>query len=898
MKAALMTIVLVLVMAGGVMADEPFTAEPTAAIEDGRVTITFAVPEPIDVEVSILDGEGKVVRNLAAGYIGGQTPPPAPLQRGLRQTLQWDGLNDAGEPAVGGPFRARVRTGLSPQFDRFIGDAPANQGGAVGLGVNPEGNLFVISRWSAPNQHYPGMEIKSFDRDGRYLRQIMPYSAQLPEEKRSGVQWIETKDGDKVPLVYHGNNHSIYPQAGATTRQSIVFRADGKMATTNAPMGDGPYGFGNADRRVVVFGPDSSVEDDYLGPRIARREWGGGGYITLALSPDGETIYAAGYRRRNVPVPAVTRTTWDAEGEPEVFLGNADEPGAEPAGLVEPRGLAVDSDGNLYIADNAAGRIAVFSPEGELVNELAIDHPDTVAVHRETGAVYVLTIRPDPDRNHSGRWTQGHNWNAGKRLLKFENIEAEEPMATMDIPTSPVKTYFVLDDSQEDETVLWLADYSWGDRGRVKRFVDRGDSFGPMEEAIRDRLPDGRVPVGYLNITVDPHSEEVWVGRYEGAHSWQGEPSARRFCGRTGQFHELVTFRTRLTRPAWGEIQFSACGQYILHQGTWPELYRFDRRGNPAPWPGRDQADNENEWAPNQVAGELAQGFMNPRGLDAAPDGGFYILHHASGRAFRDGRVSRIGPDGTVVSTDIVHTDVPVGGMRVGRDGSVYVGVHMKPAGQQVPDWFDIFPGGHLLPQRVPDTPAGWGTEPGQLPPEVAMWYAEQYGMLVRFKPEGGKIVFDENGQYFAPQIGGERGGWAPGWRDAPGVLRAEGTDLMWYGLSPIPSRRGTSAALGGPRCNCQTPRFDLDGQERIYVPDPFRFSIAVLDKAGNLITRFGQYGNQDDEGDGSYIPFGWPYVAATSNEAIYVGDLVNSRIVRVTLDATNEAELDLPEVE
>ncbi|MFW6158030.1 MAG: SMP-30/gluconolactonase/LRE family protein, partial [Planctomycetota bacterium] len=750
------------------MGEVAFTTEPQAAVVGGRVTVTFAVSEPTDVEVTILDSDGAAVRHLAAGVIGGPNPPREPLQRGLRQTIQWDGRDDNGQPAQNGPFTARVRTGLTPQFDRFVGDSPHSQGSPVGLGTDKDGNLFVISRWSAPNGHYPGMEIKSFDREGNYIRQIMPYSGQLEEERRSGVQWIKTKDDDEVPLVYHGNNHSIYPQSGSTSRQSIVVRPDGKMVTTNAPMGDAPYGFGSANRRLIVLGSDSSVEDDYLGPLIVRREWGGGGYISLALSPDGETIYAAGHRRGGAPVPAVLRTTWDAEGEPEVFLGTPDEAGGEPAGLVEPRGLAVDNEGNLYVADNAAGRIAVFSPEGELVNQLAVDHPDTVAVHRETGAIYVLTIRPDPDRNRSQRWSQGHNWRAGKRVLKFKSIEAKAPAAALDLPDSPARTILCLDDSEE-QAVLWLGQHSWGD-SQVKRFVDRGDSFGPLEEAIRARVPGRAVGVGYIDIAVDPLNKELLVGKL----------AAKRYDARTGEYLGRVRFtdHRRMTRPQWGELAFAADGQTILHQTAMERLFRFDRDGNPVEWP----AYPDNDRLPHEVIGDLPQGFMHSRGLDAAPDGGFYVLHHKNHRSWRDGRVSRVGPDGRVVQENIIETDVAVGGVRVDRSGNIYVGVHVKPAERLVPEWFGIFPYGHLLPARAPDTPAGWGTEPGQLPPEVAPWYVEQYGSLVKFRPDGGRVVFDENGDYFAPNIGGERGSWAPNWRSAPGVLKAEGVDWMWYG--------------------------------------------------------------------------------------------------------------------
>ncbi len=860
---------------------------PVAAKTEAGVEIAFRAAEATDVEVAILNAQGQVVRHLVAGRLNGPKPPPTPLRPGLEQTVVWDGRDDDGQPATGGPFRARVRTGLRPVFDRFIADTRENQGAVRALGCDEQGRLLVLSTWSAPNGHYPGAEIKRFDRDGRYLNQVAPFRAGLPPDRLAGVEWITPADGGMpVPVVHHGGNHSVIPVFGGA-RQPLLTRPDGKLLLVNSTMGDGPHGFRSSERRILVLDPDGGLGEDWRGPLVARAEWGGGGYIAPALAPDGKTIYLSGYRQRGVPVPVVTRTAWGAEGEPEIFLGEANKPGAEPAGLVEPRGLATDAEGRLYVCDNAAGHVAIFSPDGKRVGQIPVEHPDMVAVHRRTGAVYVLTVRPDPKRNHGRNWGQGHNWSQGKRLLKFDSREATEPSASLDLPTSPARTLFALDDASE-ETALWIGSVAWGNR-EIMRVADEGTAFGEPSYPIRDRVPESALRTGYVAITVDPHTEEVWASRQE-AHSWQGSPSARRFDGRTGEFLGRVTLARKITRPAWGEIEFAHDGKTVLHQTTYGELpVRFDRKGQPAPWPGRekDQAAVLGEKA------QLAQGFMHPRGLTPARDGGFYVAHHRTYRSFNNGRVSRVGPDGAIAEENLVHADVPIGGVRVGREGHIYAGVHLKPAKQFLPDWFSIFPDGHLLP--VPEPPANWGSEPGQIPPEPASWYVEQYGAVVKFKPQGGRLTFAENGPWFAPNLGGERDGWTPEWRTGKGSVAAEGKEWLWYGLAPIPSRRGTSRRLGGPRCNCQTARFDLDPYDRLYAPDVFRFSVAMLDANGNLIGRFGQYGNADDVADGTAIPLAWPHAVTLSREAAYVADMVSRRIVRVRLDATNESLCDLP---
>lgn len=97
-----------------------FVQEPSLIESDGRAVISFSISDPADVEVAVLDYSGKVVRHLAAGVLGSDTLPPEPLTAGLSQSLSWDGLDDYGNILFSGPFRVRVRIGVTPQFEKRI----------------------------------------------------------------------------------------------------------------------------------------------------------------------------------------------------------------------------------------------------------------------------------------------------------------------------------------------------------------------------------------------------------------------------------------------------------------------------------------------------------------------------------------------------------------------------------------------------------------------------------------------------------------------------------------------------------------------------------------------------------------------------------------------------------
>ena len=86
----------------------------------------------------------------------------------------------------------------------------------------------------------------------------------------------------------------------------------------------------------------------------------------------------------------------------------------------------------------------------------------------------------------------------------------------------------------------------------------------------------------------------------------------------------------------------------------------------------------------------------------------------------------------------------------------------------------------------------------------------------------------------------------------------------------------------------------------RLYIPNGITFSVSVRDNANNEIVRFGAYGNYDCQGPASRepnpaIPLGWPVTAGASDHAIYVGDCLNHRVVRVEKTFIAEAEVRVP---
>ncbi|MFO7897692.1 MAG: hypothetical protein R6V58_01375, partial [Planctomycetota bacterium] len=209
MARLLLTAVLAALGSPAWAADGPSFAEPPTAVKRGKtVAIGFAAHRPTDVAVTVVDAEGEVVRHLAAGKIGGGAKPPAPLKPGLRQELVWDGTNDDGKPAGGGPFKVRVGLGLTAGLDRVIGWSGQRLGGVSGFAVGPDGTFYLIAADSL-YAHRITWVIGAFSREGKYLRQVFPGPANLPPENRAGWPRFKRADGVEVPVVYHLLSRSV-----------------------------------------------------------------------------------------------------------------------------------------------------------------------------------------------------------------------------------------------------------------------------------------------------------------------------------------------------------------------------------------------------------------------------------------------------------------------------------------------------------------------------------------------------------------------------------------------------------------------------------------------------------------------------------------------------------------
>ena len=121
----------------------------------------------------------------------------------------------------------------------------------------------------------------------------------------------------------------------------------------------------------------------------------------LAFSPDYKYLYLTGYVWSHNDLSsgyslgywchAVLRMEYAKNDPPQVFLGQETGRGADDAHFDHPVDIATDDAGRLYVADQVNNRVQIFNPDGKLVKSLAVEGPARVRLNPRTQELYVFS---------------------------------------------------------------------------------------------------------------------------------------------------------------------------------------------------------------------------------------------------------------------------------------------------------------------------------------------------------------------------------------------------------------------------------------------------------------------------------------------------------------------------
>ncbi len=839
-----------------------FTRVPVARKANGKMVIQFVVSRETDVAVSIENAKGEIVRHLAAGVLG-ENPPKLLRANSLEQSVVWDGQDDDGKPAAGGPFRVRVRLGLTAELDGFLLFEPDATPEIRSLAIGPKGEVYAFYHDPTANGNQGGVKVKVLDRQGRHVRQIVPFPADLPHERVKPTGAFQDADGALVPHCHNWHSLSFYPDT--------VLARGRSMSPFSQPAVDASgrvYWIIEGGRLCAVDADGGIPYGTFLSPPLFPGVSFPGGRPALAVSTDGKHLYAAGIRtaenrwgKNNAPLPCVFRIDV-ATRQAEVFVGKPDQPGAEKGLLAGPRGVAV-AGGLLYVADPDAGRIAVFKEsDRSFVGEVKVVLPHIVQVHPRTGAVYVCSYVPQEKPSKDGKCRIKH-----ANLLKLVSYKDAKPVYEMALPRTGLSpnggTHRIALDPTAEPPLLWAPGLPYARPGRrIACYRDTGKGFEPVE--LKETTgPWGNGP---RDLLVDRRRGQLYVKVH--GEQWH------QFDEKTGKYQRLVRFPKNDGGPYMGchgaNLDVDTAGNYLTHcWGKGRGMMRWTHDLKPLNWEGQDTY--RTDWG-GMMTFQL--NYMTLRGDD------IYLIKPVKGPHHLDVYDMGLKQKRRAV-WNVRRGSCP----RVDAKGNIYITVPIRPVDRDFPEFFD----GKLA--KIPDYFRNIG--------EGHYWYTYMYGSIVKFPPQGGAFHWIETDrekndltglpaavaakpkvkyQYF------QRG------RYPHKICEVQGAEWVRFGYSPYSETYGA----GTPVCMCEGTGFDVDPFGRVFHPNLCQFRVEVIDGNNNPITTFGKYGNQDSGGPDARvkrpdIPLAWPTYVAASDTHAYVNDTVGMRVVRVKLGAAAE---------
>jgi len=837
-----------------------FTTKPAATKDGEKTKIAFAVSAPTDVEVAVLSADGKVVRHLAAGVLGGEKAPPEPLKAGLAQALEWDGRDDLGKPAAGGPFKVRVRAGTGVKFGRFIGGDPYTFGQIDAVAADEDGNLYMTANRGELGQD--SLTLKVFSPEGRYLRTVLPFPADLkPEAVPASVASWDAARGGFHPVNRYSVCPVIYPLSG-TVNIVGASKKGGLVLTCGASVFKLGLDGGNLQGPLPMWSAAAGLKNP---------NWN---IPQMAVSPDGRYIYYANVAGTQYK-PAKFADTDPKWPQGRVYRQDTSKAGSDPEKFFDLElpdwekekywlpnawnkrtaayGVATDAAGHVFVCDLVNQQVVELDAEGKKLSSTKVPWPEKLCIEPKSGDLYVITREKPP-----------LDGEVAKKLVKVSGrgdaAKLSAPMTLWTVGAEMQQS--IMCATVGGKPALWLA--------CGKTFLcleEKGGTFAKVETGFR---PQADSQMDFNRLTVDPERETLYgtdgcnrIWRYDGA------TGAGALLKKNGKVFNGV------------DVALGYDGLLYFRTGKeWSgPLERYTRELDPAPF-----ATGSNVLT-KHVFSRYGHGYCE-KGLGVGPGGECYVSFMYGWNQYF---VAGFGPDGKALpGVRYLKGKAPGRGEGTPKDaaspypkeldGAVVGPIPAESGGVRTDLRGNIYVGMRLVPKGfVP--PAGYEKDPA---------YTTWTGSIVKFPPTGGTVLGLPDAESKAPA------GAPP--LETSQKLSIEGATAMYPGVASF-----SGGGYGGPGscCVCRAPRFDVDRYGRIALANAVTCSATLLDNAGNRIVEFGKYGNYDsqfvnpelkDGKDGKptvavpEIPLAWPSGAGLSEKYFYVNDVYNRRLVRTDL--------------
>lgn len=924
-----------------------FTEQPHLVRKGRQFLVRFTVKAFCDVTVAIEDNQGRIVRHLASGVLGDNAPPPL-VKGSLQQEVPWDGKDDQ-ERYIDRleDMHVRVSLGLKPQFERNLYWSPYKRiGEAVQLiQAAPEGVYVYDGR---------GIDhVRLYDHDGVYLRTIHPFPADKLDQVFGLNREVFPQSGQNLPI-----KNSLYQQTllscGDNASRDDRLGMSGTAASAIARHGKRIYLAKLRLNRLAADGSSGGL--DLNGPTTAatlvdfkiryKRDNVEIPPTSMAASPDGRWLYLSGYAYRYSfnfhCLSCVYRLPADGDGELELFAGGEGVDGFGEGDLELKVATSVDCDaqGRVYVGDYMNDRVKVFSPDRQLLKVIPVNKPAQVRIDRRTGELYVFSWLVCNDHLYrTGR--EGETTVIDAKLSKFGPLEDPQLRQTYDLPWPRFEgrystftgiehalPYYGEVDVFTDPPTIWLARDNRQDHERGIHKGNGGRNIEWSETGIRLLRPtaDGTLETirdfGKLVIE-DPHVVRPKPPSNAIQRLYPHPISGKLYVGEADSGATIKAFRALLeVDPETGrvkviELPFNALEaafdfNNMLYLRTTNVVARYDFGA----W------ERAGEWqeVPFDYGEELPQVGCGIFGRFSAVKAGL-VMPSMSPVCFHQGGFN-VNARGDIVAScayrysgderkPSVQFEKGVGGEGEQLFGQPYTpraypGRVFSSTGAAIHVWDKH--GQMIYDDAVPGVPQmdGIGLDARRniyimaTPTRVLdgqKHFNEMSETMMKLRPHQVKVV-STNNRAPVPLSPEGRPQRPPDLHNS--TLKeawVDNADWFYGGVGFA----GFNPSRAGGGCACWFARCTLEHFARSFAPETLHFSVAVLDSAGNLITRVGRYGNVDSAGQDCLVPlpgdgvglFHACYVGSHTDHRLFISDVGNARIVSVKLNYHETATVD-----
>ena len=925
-----------------------FAVEPKISKIENNFEISFEVKSNCDVTIAIEDSEGKIVRHLISGVLGGNAP--APFQKNsLKQKIIWDGKNDQ-ENYLDNleNYKVRVSLGLKPQFEKTLYWSPWRrvEKRRPLLAPTPEG-MVVYEGGQAMDF------VKLYHHDGNYNKALYPFPADKIKNTKGLIWHTFPQDGKSSPIKNNFLQNTMLTSGDNAVKSTYIeekkafesignkhpqhYGMSGTAATTVACYKNKiALAFRKVNRLSLegdtaglpLTGPTTSLvaQDRTMGGETPKIEVGP---TSSAFSPDGEWLYMTGYTwsifMQNGGywqewLNCVTRTKFDGSGKLEIIIGSdkLEDYGKDNNKLSVPTCVRTDSKGNLYVTDYMNDRIQVYTLEGKWIRSINITKPVNLTIDEKNNEFYVCSwfIKSTLKTEFSVKKPV---------LLKFKDIENPVQIQSYELPFNDYNGSFSIYDSASGFQYNAVVDI-YGSQPSLWVISSAPRPFIPNENVnqmpwSKDGIKVYSIAADKLNLEKDfgkevskdlarltpplYYRQKLYVNpKTELLYLWEGQNEDGTGAGKGSQ--ELVEFNPKtgesklIPLPFDAEdITFDTNGMiYLKSRGV---VARFQMDGmKEIPWDyGSEEfrvgfASGRMGKQKDLVSGLLIPGNLNWQhgGMFMTAKGELVVASY-----FATGDASELVKKQK--GNDYKPTIYP-GRATSHSHGGTYINVWDKHGKVLITD---AVPGLAELDGIGMDATGGlyMMTHATRIY-EDKSYYNDLSGTLLKFSKGKGRILTMGGKNIPVELKNSEAPKRSVDLKGTTGSAWVEDGDWMYGGVGYGGKNRGVG-------CACWTSRYTLDYFARSFAPELDRYKVAVLDANGNLILRIGQYGNIEDGkptdlaggpknprsiGGDEVALFHGAYLATLSDKYLYIADPGNLRILKVKLGYNTEKIISL----